>query len=197
MTARAAGTFPQDPPRTGTPPFWGGFPFSVPRVAWLSSAQPRQTHIQRLRGHERAALQPLPPTQATPAPGRTPAPALGEACLSALEYPQPYLDDGIDLFPSERGALVAERTLLRRFRRYCNDLELSAGLDLHSFRRSYITHLIEDGWDAKFVQDQAGHDYASTTSLYIGVSSGFRTRTLRRVLDQTIKDALTFGEETS
>ena len=88
-------------------------------------------------------------------------------------------------------------TLLRRFRRYCNDLELSGGLDLHSFRRSYITHLIEDGWDAKFVQDQAGHEHASTTSLYTGVSSDFRTRTLRRVLDQTIKDALTFGEETS
>lgn len=64
-------------------------------------------------------------------------------------------------------------------------------------RRSYITHLIEDGWDAKFVQDQAGHEYASTTSLYTGVSSDFRTRTLRRVLDQTIKDALSFGEETS
>jgi len=29
------------------------------------------------------------------------------------------LDDGLDLFPSERGALVAENTLLRRFRRYC------------------------------------------------------------------------------
>lgn len=62
-------------------------------------------------------------------------------------------------------------------------------------RHSYITHLIEDGWDAKFVQDQAGHDYASTTSLYTGVSSDFRTRTLRRVLDRTIKDALCFGEE--
>jgi site-specific recombinase XerD len=62
-------------------------------------------------------------------------------------------------------------------------------------RHSYISHLIEDGWDAKFVQDQAGHEYASTTSLYTGVSSDFRTRTLRRVLDQTVKDALSFGEE--
>ncbi|WP_237074086.1 tyrosine-type recombinase/integrase [Mycobacteroides abscessus] len=114
-----------------------------------------------------------------------------------LSHGQPYMDDGMDLFPSERGCLVAENTLLRRFRRYCNDLGYSNGLDLHSFRRSYITHLIEDGWDAKFVQDQAGHDYASTTSLYTGVSSDFRTRTLRRVLDQTIKDALSFGEETS
>ena len=93
--------------------------------------------------------------------------------------------------------MVAENTLLRRFRRYCNDLELSGGLDLHSFRRSYITHLIEDGWDAKFVQDQMGHDHASTTSLYTCVSSDYRVSTLRRVLDTTINTALSFGEESS
>ena len=69
-----------------------------------------------------------------------------------LGHGKPCLDDGLDLFPSERGALVAENTLLRRFRRYCNDLEFLAGLDMHSLRRSYATHLIEDGWDAKFVQ---------------------------------------------
>ncbi|MDV6979854.1 tyrosine-type recombinase/integrase [Mycobacterium intracellulare] len=112
---------------------------------------------------------------------------------------QPYLDDGIDLFPSERGALVAERTLLRRFRGYCDDdLQLPGGLDLHSLRRSYATHLIEDGWDAKFVQDQLGHEHASTTSLYTCVSSDFRTRTLRRALDATIAEALSVdGEESS
>jgi integrase/recombinase XerD len=106
-------------------------------------------------------------------------------------------EDGLDLFPSERGGLVAENTLLRRFRRYCDDLELPAGLDLHSLRRSYATHLIEDGWDAKFVQDQLGHEYASTTSLYTCVSSDFRVRTLRRMLNSTISDALSLGEGTS
>src|SRR5690242_20650144 len=35
------------------------------------------------------------------------------------------------------------------------------GLDLHSFRRSYITYLIEDGWDAKFVQDRETREPAS------------------------------------
>lgn len=63
--------------------------------------------------------------------------------------------------------------------------------------RPYATHLIEDGWDAKFVQDQMGHDHASTTSLYTCVSSDYRVRTLRRVLDTTIEEALSFGEETS
>jgi site-specific recombinase XerC len=116
-----------------------------------------------------------------------------------LVHGQPYMDDGIDLFPSEKGTLVAERTVLRRFRRYCDDdLQLPGGLDLHSLRRSYATHLIEDGWDAKFVQDQLGHEHASTTSLYTCVSSDFRTRTLRRALDATISEALSFdGEESS
>ena len=93
--------------------------------------------------------------------------------------------------------MVAENTLLRRFRRYCRDLELPDGLDLHSLRRSYATHLIEDGWDPKFVQDQMGHDHASTTSLYTCVSSDYRVSTLRRVLDTTINTALSFGEESS
>jgi len=116
-----------------------------------------------------------------------------EVIADWLAHGQPAMTDGLDLFPSERGALVAENTLLRRFRRYCRDLELSDGLDLHSLRRSYATHLIEDGWDAKFVQDQMGHDHASTTSLYTCVSSDYRVSTLRRVLDTTIKDALSLG----
>ncbi len=118
-----------------------------------------------------------------------------EVITDWLTHGQRCMDDGIDLFPSERGALVGEDTVLRRFRRYCYDLELSAGLDLHSLRRSYATHLIEDGWDPMFVQHQMGHEYASTTALYTCVSSDFRIRTLRRVLDATINDALSSGEE--
>ncbi|OZF41829.1 integrase [Rhodococcus sp. 14-2470-1b] len=114
-----------------------------------------------------------------------------------LTHGQPYLDAGLDLFPSERGALVAESTLIRRFRRYCTELRLSPGLDLHSLRRSYATHLIEDGWDPLFVQQQMGHEHASTTSLYTCVSSDFRTRTLRRALDATVSDALGMEGEIS
>jgi integrase/recombinase XerD len=99
------------------------------------------------------------------------------------------------LFPSERGALVSDDAVLRRLRRYCNDLGFSDGLDLHSCRRSYATHLIEDGWDPLFVQQQMGHEHASTTSLYTCVSSDFRVRTLRRVLDETIAQSLSFSDE--
>ncbi|MBC9957308.1 tyrosine-type recombinase/integrase [Yimella sp. cx-51] len=99
-------------------------------------------------------------------------------------------DHGLDLFVSERGTLVSESALTTRFRRYCNDLALSPGLDFHSLRRSYVTHLIESGMDAQFVQDQVGHEHASTTALYTCVSSDYRVTTLRRALDSTIKDAL-------
>lgn len=61
---------------------------------------------------------------------------------------------------------------------------------------TYVTHLIEAGYDPLFVQQQVGHSYASTTSLYTSVSSDFRTRTLRNVLDGAISRAIgtTAGE---
>ncbi|WP_457520713.1 tyrosine-type recombinase/integrase [Streptomyces sp. TE3672] len=57
-------------------------------------------------------------------------------------------------------------------------------------RHTYVTHLIEAGYDPLFVQQQVGHSYASTTALYTSVSSDFRTRTLRKVLDGTISRAI-------
>jgi integrase/recombinase XerC len=62
-------------------------------------------------------------------------------------------------------------------------------LDFHSLRRSYVTHLIEAGWDPLFVQHQVGHEHASTTAIYTCVSSDFRTRTLRRALDAAVTGA--------
>lgn len=96
----------------------------------------------------------------------------------------------LDLFPSERGGLVGEPTLIRRLRRYIGDLGFPDGLDLHSLRRSYATHLIEDGWDPTFVQDQMGHEYASTTGTYELVSSDFRNATLKAALQRATRTAL-------
>jgi integrase/recombinase XerD len=98
--------------------------------------------------------------------------------------------DTLDLFPSERGGLVVESTLLRRLRRYCDELSLDPGLDLHSLRRSYATHLLEAGWDPRFVQHQMGHEYASTTGIYQFVSDDFRNATLRAALNRTVDEAL-------
>lgn len=98
------------------------------------------------------------------------------------------------MWPSERRARVGVEVLNHRLAAYRDALGLDRGLDFHSLRRSYVTHLIEDGWDPRFVQEQVGHDHASTTSIYTCVSSDFRTRTLRRALDGMVAKAL--GGET-
>jgi site-specific recombinase XerD len=90
------------------------------------------------------------------------------------------------LWPSERAPRVGLAQIDARFAALRARLGLGPGLDFHSLRRSYVTHLIEAGWDPLFVQHQVGHEHASTTAIYTCVSSDFRTRTLRRALDATL-----------
>jgi len=90
------------------------------------------------------------------------------------------------LFPSERAPRVGLAQLNRSFATCRRQLGLDEALDFHSLRRSYVTHLIEDGFDALFVQQQLGHEHASTTSLYTCVSSDYRTAILRQALDKTL-----------
>ncbi|MBK9696747.1 MAG: hypothetical protein IPO80_04860 [Propionibacteriaceae bacterium] len=47
-----------------------------------------------------------------------------------------------------------------------------------------MTHLIEDGWDRFFVQQQVGHAWGSTTALYTGVSTDYKNTALRAALDK-------------
>lgn len=94
------------------------------------------------------------------------------------------------LWPSQRALRIGLQQINARLAGYRDALGFGPGLDFHSLRRSYVTHLIQDGWDALFVQQQAGHQHASTTSIYTCVSSDFCTRTLRRALDQTMDAAL-------
>jgi site-specific recombinase XerD len=47
---------------------------------------------------------------------------------------------------------------------------------------SYVTHLIEFGYPERFVQEQVGHAYASTTAIYASVSDDFKHQTLRAAL---------------
>ena len=94
------------------------------------------------------------------------------------------------LWPSERGERIGLQRINSRFAAYRDALGFDAGLDFHGLRRSYVTHLIEAGRDPLFVQFQCGHEHASTTSLYTCVSSDFRTRTVRRALDETLAAAI-------
>ncbi|GAA4907457.1 helix-turn-helix domain-containing protein [Streptomonospora salina] len=46
---------------------------------------------------------------------------------------------------------------------------LPGELDLHALRHSYVTHLVEFDYPERFVSEQVGHSYASTTAIYAGV----------------------------
>ena len=84
--------------------------------------------------------------------------------------------------PSGRAA-SAWTTSTTRFADWRDELGLDPVLHPHCLRHSYVTHLIEDGFDPLFVQQQVGHRWGSTTALYTGVSGDYRNRTLRRALD--------------
>lgn len=71
---------------------------------------------------------------------------------------------------------------------------LPGELSLHALRHSYVTHLIEAGYDPLFVQHQEGHVNMSTTSLYTSVSSDFRHRSMQRMIAQRLKPTATEGD---
>lgn len=72
--------------------------------------------------------------------------------------------------------MLAADSASRAFNEVRREADLDDGLDFHSLRRSYVTHLVEDGYDAFFIQQQVGHEHASTTSSYTGLSPDYRAR---------------------
>ena len=88
------------------------------------------------------------------------------------------------LFPTERNGAMTADGLSRAFTVIRKEAGLDEGLDFHSLRRSDITHNIEDGYDAFFVQQQVGHEHGSTTSIYTGVSPDFRNRVVKQAFEQ-------------
>ncbi|MFC8536808.1 tyrosine-type recombinase/integrase [Streptomyces sp. NPDC057249] len=90
---------------------------------------------------------------------------------------------------TERGGRLQPREIEDRFAEYRDELGMDKDLTPHGLRHSYVTHLIEDGADPKFVQDQVGHRFASTTAIYTGVSGDFMNTMMRKVLDRALTSA--------
>lgn len=94
--------------------------------------------------------------------------------------------EGLGLWPSERDGRVSEDRVNNAFAACAQKAGLPKGLSPHCLRHAYVSHLIEDGYDPLFVQQQVGHRHSSTTALYTSVSSDYRTRVLRAALDKLI-----------
>ena len=86
------------------------------------------------------------------------------------------------LWLTERGERISPRSVDERFAAWRAAAGLPRELSVHCLRHSYISHLIEDGTDPLFVQQQAGHSWASTTATYTTVGQDARNRMLRSAL---------------
>lgn len=86
------------------------------------------------------------------------------------------------LWATERAGRMSMRSINEAFATARQEAGLPGTLDLHCLRHSYVTHLVEFDYPERFVQDQVGHAYASTTAIYTGVSDEYRNRLLLRSL---------------
>jgi integrase/recombinase XerD len=95
-------------------------------------------------------------------------------------------DRSAALWPSERADRIRLGSLGDSFAEARQAAGLPRELGLHCLRHSYVTHLIEAGYDPAFVQTQVGHSYASTTGLYTSVSANFKQKTVQQMIARRI-----------
>jgi integrase/recombinase XerD len=92
------------------------------------------------------------------------------------------------MWVTERGERISRRRLNRTFEIVRDLAGLAPEHDLHALRHSFVTHLVEFDYPEKFVQDQCGHVWGSTTAIYTGVSDEYRNRLVQRALKDRVGD---------
>ncbi len=108
---------------------------------------------------------------------------------------RPQLSNGHEaaLWVTERGTRISTRATGNVFAEIRDVAGLDPSLNLHSLRHSYVTHLIEFDYPERFVQEQVGHSFSSTTAVYIGVTNEYRNRLLSRSIHARYGDQLDEG----
>jgi len=110
-----------------------------------------------------------------------------EAVAEWIEEIRPsYGAAGNAMWPTERQARISVDALSQRFQTYRDAIGLDRNLGPHCLRHSYASHLLEDGFDHLFVQQQLGHAWGATTAIYTTVGADYKNRALRRALDRAL-----------
>jgi len=91
------------------------------------------------------------------------------------------------MFLTERGTRISLAYVNERFAEIRAEAGLDELLTPHCLRHSYVTHLAELGWAAKFIQDQVGHSHAATTAIYMSVGDDFKDRLVRQAIDEQLE----------
>jgi integrase/recombinase XerC len=127
-------------------------------------------------------------TRGSPPRRRTVLTTMGWAAEAVAEWMTEirpaYRVTGNVLWPTERGGRISVEHINDRFAAYRDALGLDKILSPHCLRHSYVSHLLEDGFDHLFVQQQVGHSWGSTTAVYTSVGSDFKNTALRQALDR-------------
>lgn len=100
-----------------------------------------------------------------------------------------YGSCGPAMWPTERQARISPGSMNDRFRAYRDAIGLDPMLGPHCLRHSYATHLLEDGFDHLFVQQQLGHAWGASTAIYTSVGTDYKNQALRRALSRAFDQA--------
>ena len=123
--------------------------------------------------------------------------ALSRKCPNTdKQFAWQYVFPSIKISPArEDGKLrrhhTAESTIQEAVKRAMRKLGMNQPASCHTFRHSFATHLLENHYDIRTVQELLGHKYVRTTQLYTHVigrgGQGVRSPL---VIKQTVADSM-------